>query len=124
MGPHNVVRKCVSLVPNQLRVDILQAGKIGKRKIGQSPVKRIGRHSGDPYVSGYVVREGIEVLCVGSTAIEVKAKAVGELSDAADVGDRNIKAADTRAAANAWKGIRKVDIGSVIMESERKIITR
>ena len=63
-------------------------------------------------------------MCVGAAAIEVEAEAIGELSNTANVADWNIKAANTRAAPNAWKWIRKVEIRSVIMEAEGKAIAR
>ena len=91
---------------------------VGEGKIRQAPVERILRNSGDSQRAGNVVLEGVEILRAGAVAVEVGANDVGQLADAARVGDGNVEAADGRAAADAGKRIGEVGARSVVVKAE------
>ena len=107
-----------------MRSRVLKAGEIGEREIGQAPVEWILRDSGDSQLAGNVVAESVKILGAGAAAVEVDADDVGQLADAARVGDRNIKAAHRSVAADAWKRIGQGGAGSVVVKAKGEIVAR
>src|SRR5580698_8589289 len=122
--PYHAVGKSVGLVAHQLRIDIAQASEISERKSRQSPIKRIRGNSVYTQCAGDVIVEGVEILCARSTAIEIEAQTIGQFSDAANICNRNIEAANVGAAAHAGKRIGKRRACPMIVKAKSKVVTR
>ena len=101
-----------------------KTGDVGERQIRQAPVERILRNSRDSQRARNVVVEGVQILGARAAAVEVGANNVGQLADAARVGNRNVKAADRSIAAYAWERIRQVGARPVVVKAEGQIVAR
>src|ERR1700683_5060279 len=90
----------------------------------QAPVKRILRNSRDSQHTRNVVTESVKILGACPAAVKVRANNVGQLSDAARVRHRNIKASDRRAAAYAWERIREIGARAVVVKAHLQAVAR
>src|SRR5215472_5544271 len=124
VDPNQAVGNGVRLIPYQLRVHLLKAGKICEGEIGQAPIERVSGDAGNAQPAFHIVVEGIQVLCPRPAAVEVKTKAVGELANAANVPQGNVETADAGASRNARKRIRNLRFRSVIVKAKGQIVPR
>ncbi len=97
---------------------------MGERQIGQAPVKRIRRNSGDAEGSRDVLVKGVKILRADAGAVEVEARVVDHLAKGPRVSDGHIEAAGVGVAADAGKGIGQVRAGGVVVKTEIQIISR
>src|ERR1700683_1128602 len=90
----------------------------------QAPVKRILRNSRDSQHTRNVVTESVQIVSACPAAVKVRANNVGQLSDAARVRHRNVKASDRRAAAYAWERIREIGARAVVVKAQLHAVAR